>query len=265
MITIHLESMSIYILIEGRGIPNFSTTVSLIHLNDHNINILYDTGFPYDSKKLMEALQQIQISPDEINYIIFSHWHIDHCGSIHLFKNAKLIVSLEFFYTVSYIMNAVSQVETSEEPIELLAEILRKHLLEEQMMELTPHFLSQTRSMANLIYRHSSLYKEIMRKNHFGDVIYLSGKKEVFFNQLTLLQCASHTKGDIYIHICQSERNIFLVGDIISSESYDIAKPPHLSEDTTEYFSTIHFICKPKAYIVPGHGRPFICTYRGNL
>jgi glyoxylase-like metal-dependent hydrolase (beta-lactamase superfamily II) len=77
--------------------------------------ILFDTGFVLDGglEKLYQhtiefseediidnRLKSIGLSPEDINYVVISHLHADHCGNIHKFKNAEILVNKEDFVNV---------------------------------------------------------------------------------------------------------------------------------------------------------------------
>lgn len=51
--------------------------------------ILVDTLGPWDSKQLIETLDERGLSPDDINILIGTHGHPDHVGNLNLFTNAK--------------------------------------------------------------------------------------------------------------------------------------------------------------------------------
>ncbi|MBT4823569.1 MBL fold metallo-hydrolase [Candidatus Woesearchaeota archaeon] len=61
-------------------------------------NIIFDTGNRYVKEKLVKALEENNINPDEVDYVIQSHWHLDHCSNIHLFKNAKIVSGKRFIW-----------------------------------------------------------------------------------------------------------------------------------------------------------------------
>jgi glyoxylase-like metal-dependent hydrolase (beta-lactamase superfamily II) len=77
--------------------------------------LLFDTGFVLDGglEKLYRhtvefseediidnRLKSIGLSPDDINYVVISHLHADHCGKIHKFKTRKILVNKENFVNV---------------------------------------------------------------------------------------------------------------------------------------------------------------------
>ena len=41
---------------------------------------------------LVEQLQQIGLTPEQVNYVGVSHFHFDHTGNLNLFKNAKILL-----------------------------------------------------------------------------------------------------------------------------------------------------------------------------
>ncbi len=78
------------ILIEGYATKKTGkATSSCVLIQDNNLNILVDPGM--DRKKLLEALAKENLKPGDINYVIISHTHLDHCGLAGIFENAKLV------------------------------------------------------------------------------------------------------------------------------------------------------------------------------
>ncbi|MDO8668596.1 MAG: MBL fold metallo-hydrolase [bacterium] len=82
----------IKVLIEGyvkkiHGDEYASSSVTLIR--DHNLNILVDTGM--NRRLLMEALKKENLKPADINYVVITHRHLDHCLLAGIFYNAKIL------------------------------------------------------------------------------------------------------------------------------------------------------------------------------
>jgi glyoxylase-like metal-dependent hydrolase (beta-lactamase superfamily II) len=44
------------------------------------------------STTLVEQLQQINLTPEQVDYVGISHFHFDHTGNLNLFKNAKILL-----------------------------------------------------------------------------------------------------------------------------------------------------------------------------
>ncbi|CAH8646722.1 unnamed protein product [Heterobilharzia americana] len=58
--------------------------------------ILIDPGSPWDSLWLLSELQARGISPLDIDYLICTHGHIDHIGSLHIFPDSTRILGTTF-------------------------------------------------------------------------------------------------------------------------------------------------------------------------
>lgn len=62
---------------------------SCVLIQENGINIIVDPGM--DRKRLLAGLKKESLKPSDINYVIISHTHIDHCGLMAIFENAKII------------------------------------------------------------------------------------------------------------------------------------------------------------------------------
>lgn len=82
----------IKVLIEGYareegGVEAASCTTTLIKEND--LNIIVDPGM--NRKLLLEALKKEKISIKDIDYVILTHTHIDHCLLAGIFERAIIL------------------------------------------------------------------------------------------------------------------------------------------------------------------------------
>lgn len=82
----------IKVLIEGyvkkiNGAEYASSSVTLIR--DHNLNILVDTGM--NRRLLLDALKKAGLTAGDIDYIVITHTHLDHCLLAGIFKNVKIL------------------------------------------------------------------------------------------------------------------------------------------------------------------------------
>ena len=82
----------IKILIEGYanevdGVEYASSSVTLIQTN--NLNILVDTGM--NRELLLSALQKENLTPSDINFVVLTHMHPDHCLLAGIFENAQIL------------------------------------------------------------------------------------------------------------------------------------------------------------------------------
>ncbi|OAD62304.1 Metallo-beta-lactamase domain-containing protein 1 [Eufriesea mexicana] len=55
-------------------------------------NIIVDTMTAWDREKIIQALTEHNITPEEIDYVVCTHSHADHIGNNNLFINAEHII-----------------------------------------------------------------------------------------------------------------------------------------------------------------------------
>jgi len=91
------------------------SAIAIWYINVQGQNVLVDTGIsspevekylygrPYEEINSFEqALNSVGITPEDVNLVIQTHLHYDHCGNTHKCKNAKVIVQeeeLKFAYS----------------------------------------------------------------------------------------------------------------------------------------------------------------------
>ena len=69
------------------------SSVTLIKGGRHKIVV--DSGLSGEEEPLCRALEKLGIKPEEIDYIVNTHSHPDHCGNNHLFSHAKVLAAKE--------------------------------------------------------------------------------------------------------------------------------------------------------------------------
>lgn len=69
----------------------FDTFGSAVYVLKLEKNILIDTSSEDNRKELIKDLNELKLSPEDINMIILTHSHWDHTGNLELFKNAEII------------------------------------------------------------------------------------------------------------------------------------------------------------------------------
>ena len=53
--------------------------------------IIVDTGLEGEAAQIKKALAGLQLSPEDIDYVVNTHSHPDHCGNNHLFSRAEIL------------------------------------------------------------------------------------------------------------------------------------------------------------------------------
>lgn len=86
------------VLIEGyvkeeKGFELASSTTTLI--KENRINIIVDPGM--NRKMLLKALKKEKLSPNKIDYVILTHYHLDHSLLTGIFENARVLDNTEFY------------------------------------------------------------------------------------------------------------------------------------------------------------------------
>lgn len=66
------------------------------------INVVVDTGGPWDKEKLLRKLEDLKISPEDIQFVVCTHGHSDHVGNLNLFLNATHIVGFDINHKDRY-------------------------------------------------------------------------------------------------------------------------------------------------------------------
>jgi len=57
--------------------------------------IVVDSGQQGEEEPILKALAELGTKPEEIDFIVNTHSHFDHCGNNHLFSNAKILAAKE--------------------------------------------------------------------------------------------------------------------------------------------------------------------------
>jgi len=61
----------------------------VVFIRDHNLNILVDVGG--NRELLIESLKKEKLNPSDINYVVLTHTHLDHCLLNGIFENAQIL------------------------------------------------------------------------------------------------------------------------------------------------------------------------------
>ncbi len=270
------NSCDIIRIIKGTSGHVFASSSIYIHDKNANLNILYDTSFPYNSKNLLDALKELDIEPDQINYIILSHWHFDHCGSINFFKNSKIVMSYETYRSIDYFDQAIKYSLKQVKPIESLTNILfqkmndhkRKAEFEPTLNDNYKYFdnYSKVRAIANIIINNNNMYSQIIDKVNQGKVFLIENKIKKLSPDLILYNLNLHTEGDLILEIKNNNISTFCVGDIL--EDNDAKTYSSLTQNRTisdEESILIKHLFKPGNIIIKGHGTDCYINETGEI
>jgi glyoxylase-like metal-dependent hydrolase (beta-lactamase superfamily II) len=71
--------------VDSSGTPRAGATVSLVRVDTR---IVVDTGGPAERSLVVELLAHHNLTPEQIDYVVCTHGHIDHVGNNNLFPRA---------------------------------------------------------------------------------------------------------------------------------------------------------------------------------
>jgi len=78
------------VLVEGYASEKENkASSSSVLIIENDIKVIVDPGM--DRPKLLSALEELNLNPKDIDFVIQSHGHIDHSGLVGIFENATLL------------------------------------------------------------------------------------------------------------------------------------------------------------------------------
>jgi len=79
-----------YAYVDSAGVLRAGGTVTLV--NAEGTWIIIDTGGPSERSVVLDALDQNDLVPESIDYVVCTHGHIDHVGNNNLFSHATFLL-----------------------------------------------------------------------------------------------------------------------------------------------------------------------------
>lgn len=91
-----------------------------------------------EEQQILYQLEKLKVSPEDIKYVVISHLHHDHAGTLHYFKNAEVYVNeQEFLYTLkAYVTDDYPDVHIPSDIQHFIDAKLKWHLIEDDVKEL---------------------------------------------------------------------------------------------------------------------------------
>lgn len=228
------------ILIEGKSFPRFNGTSVLIR--NGRENIIVDTGLQYHRKSLISAISNRNLDLNDIDMVINTHLHIDHCGNNALFKRARYI-----FHKAEYeFLGAVANL-----PREKIEEIMPKYY-----PDLSPN---QLRAFSGLMVRHSQAL-EYLSDPEVKRRLFLVEDQVEISTGVSLIMTPGHTHGHISVLVKDRTKNsrICIAGDAWATHEQSapgIIAPFKLTADIQQFTRNKKNIESCSDIIIPGHDK----------
>lgn len=237
----NLQPVDITVIVQGKPFPQYTSSMILLQGKINNKKILFDAGSPYERDSIKQKFSEKSISPRDIDYLILSHWHMDHMGSIDLYENATVLISEESYILQCKLYQAVKTAKTKINPFEFLVEALICELHKKNpSYELLPNRL---RAMANIMFNNHHLLETFINIDKEKRIITISEENYNLKPYIHLIKSNAHSDGDLIGVVQDSEGKLFcLAGDVLISEK---------ELDNKHFLSSV---TKDMDGIFPGHG-----------
>jgi len=240
--------MELCVLIAGSGFPKLRSAVTL--LREEGRATLVDTGGTDDRPRLLAALGAHGLAPEDVECVIATHLHHDHCGNHLLFPRARFVVSAAEFEDTRSFMSAY-HADVSPEKRDTAGLLRRRN-------EAVKDFY--VRGIVREVSRNLEFYERVRT----GDPRFTLVEGPDFpMGGIELLPTPGHTPGHLSVvaHDAQVEgetraRDVLVAGDaLFTRRSLERGgdRDLHLAADVEGFRRTRRKLLESYRYIVPGH------------
>ncbi len=240
--------MRLYVLIQGSGFPRLRSTVTLVQSQTRNI--LVDSGLCDDADRLVLALKERGLTPDDVDVVVATHLHYDHCGNHLMFRNARYIVGAKDFVENGHFIEAYHQDQTPGKAS--TAELLRENY------QTVKEFY--VRSIVREVTRNIEFYNRVLERD--ARFVPVDGSHWLT-EEVEVLPTPGHTHGHISVvaHRArpgdeESPRKILVAGDALFTRKTlveNAERELQLAQDIELYSHTRRKLLSEYRHIIPGH------------
>jgi glyoxylase-like metal-dependent hydrolase (beta-lactamase superfamily II) len=229
------------VLLEGTG---YSSTCTLVTNREHRIVI--DTGLSIQESALVRALAGKQLAPADIDIVINTHLHVDHCGNNSIFSHAAIFMSQVEWAWTRHFYEALFASRTPERvALEFYPEV--------ESYGLSTRTVRNVARMARMFWHPERVGREHEFKWLETSSLPLG---------LELLATPGHTPHHVSIRVNGSSPNI-VAGDAVLAEDADAKVKTMIPFSRAQFLATRHTLLERGEMIIPGHGPAFLPARRG--
>jgi hydroxyacylglutathione hydrolase len=188
-------------------------------VGDDSELVLIDTGMPGNASKIIDYIVKINKEPSEVKWIVLTHYHLDHVGSV---QKLKALTG--------------AAVAIHEDDVEFVAE--------KKTLPSPKGVIGILVKVASFFYKTPTVQPDIIL--HEADRI----------GNLAVVHTPGHTPGSISLY--DSEKKVIFVGDAFRFVDGKIEGPPErFTIDMDEGLKSIGKICQLEFDVMlSGHGEP---------
>lgn len=243
--------MKLTVLMPGSGFPKLRSAVTLVE--SRGLKILVDSGLAEDADRLLAALALQGVEAAEIDWVVSTHLHYDHCGNHLLFPESRFLVNRADLAATQEFMRCFHSDETPGK--RRTAELLRQ--TNEQVK---PFYI---RSIVREVTRNQAFYDAVLR----GDERFKAVDGPVVVtDEVSIIETPGHTKGHMSVVARGVESilpgggtvDVLVAGDAVFSPPTSAAGSGQhevgLAADTSLYLRTRQRLLDEFRFVVPGHG-----------
>lgn len=239
--------MKLAVLLAGRGFPKLRSAVTL--LESEGRRVLVDSGLVEDGDKLVAALAARGLVPDDIDTIVSTHLHYDHCGNHLLFKNARYVVGrADYVDTVGFIAH-YHQDETPGK--QSTAEILRgKNATIKEFY---------VRSIVREITRNLEFYNALLAGDARFQPVSITERLQLT-SEIEVIPTPGHTPGHLSVvahgvEIDGERVSVLVGGDAVYAKNGEVGGDgdAQLAWRPSIYRKTQQELLERYDWVVPGH------------
>lgn len=230
------DSWTVDLLLEG---TSYSSTCTLLRRG--SCRVLVDTGLSLQEDALLEALHAHGLEPPDIDVVVNTHLHVDHCGNNALFRRAAILVSkAEFDWALAF----YAAIFASESP----ERVVGGFYPELAASDVRPRTIRSVTRLARLLWSRSRLGDE--RQYGWLESSNLPAGLEV-------APTPGHTPHHLSIRVAAAAP-VIVAGDAVLAADPKARVRTMIPYCRAQSVETRRALVASGAVIVPGHGPVFV-------
>lgn len=233
--------MTVHKLLTGlSSYLGMSSTSCLICKDD--LKIIIDTGAKDRQALLLKNIEKRNIKPEEIDIVLNTHIHLDHCWNNHLFPYATYYCSEKEY---RMLLEIVELINSNNAKID---EIIKYYLF--LMPNETPEFLKKL--VIDFLYK-DKIFEKMLETSRISESLL---DKE----GIQIVKTPGHTGGHvsfIYEDEEEDQKYVFLGDSIINGDHFGRKQRILFTKDINQYYMSKDKIEQQEGVFIPGHGQQF--------